>query len=92
MLDRQDDVQQCPVTDIMAYNHSLARREEDVHEVNDLMLCFRLVDTSGRGKFYVRAIAGKDVFQVEFNPAQTHLVQAVTAAELFRKIIVFRAR
>jgi signal peptidase I len=66
--DGQSGVQECPVTDIMAYNQSLPRREEDIHGLNDLMLSFRLVKTFGRGLFYIRAIAGKDAFQIEIDP------------------------
>ncbi len=66
--DRQGEVQECPITDIMPYNQSLPRREEDVHALNDLMLSFHLMKIVGRGKFFIRAIYGKDVFQVEIDP------------------------
>ncbi len=65
---QKDEVQECPVTDIMPYNQGLPRREEDVHVVSDLMLCFRLEAIAGQGKFFTRAIDGKDVFQVEIDP------------------------
>lgn len=68
MPGRRDEVMECPITDIMAYNQNLPRREEDVHAMIDLMLCFRLARTVGQGKFFIRAIAGKDVYQVEINP------------------------
>jgi signal peptidase I len=68
MPGRQSEIQECPITDIMAYNQSLPRREEDVHALNDLMLSFRLNTTSGRGKFFIRANNGREVFQVEIDP------------------------
>jgi signal peptidase I len=64
----QSDAQECPINDVMAYNQSLPRREEDIHAMNDLMLSFRLVKTSGRGLFFVRAVYGKDIYQVEIDP------------------------
>ena len=64
----QGGVEESPITDIMAYNQSLPRREEDVVTLNDLLLSFRLVKISGRGTLFVRAIAGKDVFQIEISP------------------------
>jgi signal peptidase I len=67
-LGRQDGAEQCPITDIMAYNQGIARREEDVHAVRDLMLCFDLVDTFGAGGFFVRATWGSDVYQLEIDP------------------------
>ncbi len=67
MPEREGEVQECPITDIMAYNQSLPRREEDVHAVNDLMLSFRLMKIVGPGKFFIRARYGKDVFQVEID-------------------------
>jgi signal peptidase I len=60
--------EQCPITDIMGYNQTLPRREEDVHAVSDLLLSFRLVNVSGRGLFYLRATVGKHDFQVEIDP------------------------
>jgi signal peptidase I len=65
--DREGEVQECPITDIMAYNQALPRREEDVHAVNDLMLSVRLKKIVGPGKFFIRAKYGKDVFQVEID-------------------------
>jgi signal peptidase I len=65
--DRQGEVQECPVTDIMAYNQSLPRREEDVNAMNDLMLSFRLMKIIGTGKFFIRANNDKDVFQIEID-------------------------
>jgi signal peptidase I len=65
---RQGEVQECPITDIMAYNQSLPRREEDVHAMNDLMLSFRLMKTFGQGKFFIRANYGKDVYLLEIDP------------------------
>ncbi|MGA2799405.1 MAG: signal peptidase I, partial [Thermoguttaceae bacterium] len=65
--EREGEVQECPITDIMAYNQSLPRREEDVHAVNDLMLSFRLMKIVGPGNFFIRATYGKDVFQVEID-------------------------
>jgi len=64
----QGEVQECPITDIMAYNQSLPRREEDVHAISDLMLSFRLMKTFGQGKFFIRADYGKDVFLLEIDP------------------------
>ncbi|MGD0656104.1 MAG: signal peptidase I, partial [Thermoguttaceae bacterium] len=64
----QGEVQECPITDIMAYNQSLPRREEDVHAMSDLMLSFRLMKTFGQGKFFIRADYGKDVFLLEIDP------------------------
>jgi signal peptidase I len=65
--DREGEIQECPITDIMAYNQSLPRREEDVHALNDLMLSFRLMNIVGPGKFFIRATYGQDVFQVEID-------------------------
>jgi hypothetical protein len=65
---RQDEVQECPITDIMAYNQSLPRREEDVHAMSDLMFSFRITKTFGQGKFFVRAYYGTDIFQLEIDP------------------------
>ena len=63
----QDDVQECPITDIMPYNQSLPRREEDVHAMNDLMLSFRL-ETPPVEEIFHSCNNGKDVFQVEIDP------------------------
>ncbi|HEY4760733.1 MAG TPA: S26 family signal peptidase [Thermoguttaceae bacterium] len=60
--------QVCPITDVMGYNQTLPRREEDIHKVNDLLLSFRLMNTSGRGMFFIRTICGQYVFQVEIDP------------------------
>ncbi len=65
--ERQGEVQECPITDIMAYNQSLPRREENVHALTDLMLSFRMIKIVGPGKFFIRATYGKDVFQVEID-------------------------
>jgi signal peptidase I len=67
MSDQEGEVQECPITDIMAYNQSLPRREEDVHALYDLMLSFRLMKIAGPGKFLIRATYGKDLFQVEID-------------------------
>jgi signal peptidase I len=67
MFGKPDDVEECPITDITAYNPNLPRREEDVHTSNDLMLSFRVVNYFGQGNIFIRANAGKDVFQIIFN-------------------------
>ena len=63
------EVQQCPITDIMPYNQSLPRREEDVHATSDLMLSLHLVAITGQGKLFARAIYGKDLFRAEIDPS-----------------------
>ena len=50
-----DGVEEFPITDITAYNHSLPRRAENVHATNDLMLAFRLTKIAGQGKFLIRS-------------------------------------
>jgi signal peptidase I len=54
-----------PVTDICNYNPSQPRRAEDVHQVADLMLSFRLSGLSGRGTFYIRIGDGRDGVEVQ---------------------------
>ena len=36
--------------------------------MNDLLLSFHLASTSGKGRFFIRATNGEDVFQVEIDP------------------------
>ncbi len=48
-----------PVTDVCGYNPSQTRREEDVSEVSDLLLSFRL-SLAGHGAIHVRAADGAD--------------------------------
>jgi len=61
-------VEEGPITDVCGYNQSRPRRLEDVHEVTDLMLVFRLVETFGRGELIVRITDGRDEFQVRILP------------------------
>lgn len=51
------------VTDVYGYNQSQPRREEDVHAVTDLMVCFQL-EPVGNGTCVVRANDGSDAFEV----------------------------
>lgn len=81
-------VKECPITDIMAYNHSLSRREEDVHDVNELLLSFDVLKMNGKGKLFVRANYGENVFQLEIDPTiGTYCVnnnsQCIAKGEIF---------
>jgi len=58
-------VRPSPVTDILGYDLSRPRREEDVCAVADLMLSFRLTDRSGRGDFLLRATDGGIQFKIQ---------------------------
>jgi signal peptidase I len=58
----------CPVADVCAYNVSSPRRSEDVHDVTDLMLSVRLVETVGAGGFYVGATDGVERFELRISP------------------------
>jgi len=59
-----------PVEDLCAYNQTQPRRREDVHEITDLMLTFRLVETFGAGALIVRATDGSQRFEVRLDAAQ----------------------
>jgi len=61
---RRGAVSDSPITDICGYNQSQPRREEDVHAVADLLLCFRLANVCGRGQFCVRAADGGEPFEI----------------------------
>jgi signal peptidase I len=52
-----------PVNDLCGYNQSQPRRDEDVHAVADLLLSFQL-ETTGDGTLFVRAVDGRDTFEV----------------------------
>jgi signal peptidase I len=65
--DQRNEVQECPVNDIMPYNQTLPRREEDVHATSELMLSLHLAGIMGQGKFLVRAVYGAERFQVEID-------------------------
>ncbi|HUT09817.1 MAG TPA: signal peptidase I [Thermoguttaceae bacterium] len=64
------EVREGPITDVCGYNQSEPRRWEDFHEVSDLMLAFRLVETFGRGELTIRASDGRDEFQVRILPGK----------------------
>jgi signal peptidase I len=63
---RRGAVIESPVTDICGYNQSQPRREEDVHAVADLLLCFWL-ESAGKGTLFVRAADGVDMFEVRLH-------------------------
>jgi len=62
------EVREGPITDVCGYNQGQPRRREDFHEVSDLMLAFRLVETFGQGELAIRTSDGRDEFSVRILP------------------------
>ncbi|MBN2476128.1 MAG: hypothetical protein JXB62_16065 [Pirellulales bacterium] len=59
-----------PVTDLVGYNQTRPRRQEDVHPVTDLLLSLRLIEASGPGRLLIRADDGSEQFDVRIDPSR----------------------
>ncbi|MGW8257415.1 MAG: S26 family signal peptidase [Thermoguttaceae bacterium] len=64
----QNQTEKYPITDLIGYNQTLPRREEDIHVVNDLMLSFRISKIFGKGDLYIRCTLGNNVFLLQIDP------------------------
>jgi signal peptidase I len=78
--------QECPVTDIIGYNQTLPRRDEDVHAVRDLMLKFCMQELSGSGKFFIRATDGSDNFLVEIEAGTRNFKIKMNGEEISKNV------
>jgi len=67
---RPGKIREGPITNQSGYNQTRPRRHEDTHPVNDLMLSFRLKKTDGPGRLVVKAIAGRNEFEVSMYPGR----------------------
>ena len=68
MPGRQGDVQECPITDIMPYNQSLPRREEDVHATKRSHAVFSFKYYFRSRKVFHSCNQRERIFQIEIDP------------------------
>jgi signal peptidase I len=85
MPGQMESVEETPITDLVGYNQSTPRYEEDVHQVNDLMIYFKMLNLSNEGSLYIRAIVSKRLVWVELDPRNGSYRIKLDNQEILRK-------
>ena len=65
---RDGEVRESAVTNVLGYNQTRPGRSENVHAMADVLLSFRLLETSGVGRLWVRATDGREEFRTRLDP------------------------
>lgn len=65
-----DQIVESPILNNYAYNQGLPLRSEEIHDVNDLMLSFRIDKIGSDGQLWIETTTGDETFQIEIEIAE----------------------